>query len=139
MRYVVKICCIVVSVFIFMACGSEQKNETSSTELAPKGTLSSNNPKRGDVVPNNLVCMVNDAYMGKKQIEVPYEGKMYYGCCNMCKERIPKDAKVRYAIDPYTLKKVDKATAYIVLIGDQGEVAYFENEANYRSFKKGQT
>ncbi|SMG15429.1 hypothetical protein SAMN05660862_0957 [Sphingobacterium psychroaquaticum] len=119
-----------------MACGSEQNNETSSTEQAPKGMLFSNNPKRGDVVPNNLVCMVNDAYMGKKQIEVPFEGKMYYGCCNMCKERIPKDAKIRYAIDPYTLEKVDKATAYIVLIGDQGEVAYFENEASYRSFEK---
>ena len=61
---------------------------------------------------------------------------MYYGCCEMCKERIPTDETVRYALDPQTLSKVDKANAYIVLIGDNDEVAYFENESNYKSFLK---
>jgi len=93
-------------------------------------------PPRKLQVPNNLVCMVNDAYMGKQQLEVPFEGKLYYGCCEMCKERIPNDAKVRMAVDPHTLKKVDKATAYIVLIGDQDEVAYFESKDNYDAFLK---
>ncbi|MEC4052012.1 hypothetical protein VSP10_04340 [Myroides odoratimimus] len=90
--------------------------------------------KRGDAVPSDLVCMVNDAYMGNKQLEVEHEGKMYYGCCEMCKTRIPQDATVRAAIDPYSLKSVDKAEAYIVIVGNNGEVAYFENEGNYQKF-----
>lgn len=107
-----------------------QKNVSAPT------TAETSTPKKGDQVPNNLVCMVNDAYMGKQQLEVPFEGKLYYGCCEMCKERIPNDAKVRVAIDPHSLKKVDKATAYIVLIGDQDEVAYFESKDNYDAFLK---
>ncbi|KUF43481.1 hypothetical protein HX017_03260 [Myroides marinus] len=97
--------------------------------MAASGTY-----KKGDAVPSDLVCMVNDAYMGNKQLEVEVEGKMYYGCCEMCKTRIPQDAAVRAAVDPYTLKSVDKATAYIVIIGNNGEVAYFENEDNYKKF-----
>lgn len=49
--------------------------------------------------------MVNDAYMGKKQIEVPHDGKTYYGCCKMCVERIPKDKSVREATDPFSGEK----------------------------------
>ncbi len=103
-------------------------------EVAMTNEQSSPKYKKGDNVPRDLVCMVNDAYMGKKQLEVPMGGKMYYGCCEMCKERIPKDEKVRYGIDPLTTKKVDKAEAYIVLVGDNGEVAYFEKESNYKKF-----
>ena len=38
----------------------------------------------GDQVPARQVCMVNDAYMAKDQIPVPVNGKIYYGCCQMC-------------------------------------------------------
>lgn len=72
--------------------------------------------------------------MGKKQMEVPHGGKMYYGCCEMCVEKIPNDPSVREAVDPFTGKKVDKANAYIVMVSDEGEVAYFENEENYKQF-----
>jgi YHS domain-containing protein len=90
--------------------------------------------KKGDRVPNQEVCMVNDEYMGKKQIEVPYKGKTYYGCCEMCVERIPKDETVRMATDPQTGKKVDKTDAYIILLNEEGSVAYFANEKNYQQF-----
>jgi hypothetical protein len=33
--------------------------------------VSSGKYAKGDQVPNEMVCMVNNAYMGKKQIEVP--------------------------------------------------------------------
>lgn len=92
--------------------------------------------KVGDLVPTEQVCMVNDAFMGKKQLLVRHEGKDYYGCCEMCKERIPQEAAVRVAIDPFSKKEVDKATASIAITGDQGEVSYFENEANYRNYIK---
>lgn len=129
----------------FTACNSGNTNtaaaESAATTAAPADrsvqeiAQAASMPKRGDHVPSNLVCMVNDAYMGNEQIEVKHDGKIYYGCCEMCEERIPKDESVRYAIDPHTLEKVDKATAYIVMIGARGEVAYFENEGNFEAFK----
>lgn len=88
----------------------------------------------GDRVPNNQVCMVNNAYMGKDQFIVPFEGKTYYGCCDMCVERIPKDESVRSAVDPLTSEKVDKASAVIAMVNANGEVAYFKSEENFRQY-----
>lgn len=120
---------ILFSAFLFTACGSEKKNNDANQQAE---AIQNAVPKQGDQVPNNLVCMVNNAYMGVPQLEVPYEGKMYYGCCEMCQERIPKEKSARVAVDPYSLKDVDKAEAYIVLVGERGEVAYFESEKNYK-------
>ncbi|MGJ1432408.1 hypothetical protein ACR79M_13390 [Sphingobacterium spiritivorum] len=111
------------------AKGTSVEENSPGEPIALAGTV-----KKGDHVPSELVCMVNDAYMGKEQIKVDFEGKIYYGCCNMCKERIPKDAAVRTAIDPQTMKSVDKASAYIVMIGENGEVAYFESKQTYDQF-----
>lgn len=129
-----------------IACG-EKKNETNQqAEVALEQVKEEMNQhmgaavptsekyKKGDVVPKELMCMVNDAYMGKEQLKVEHEGKVYYGCCAMCQSRIPEDETVRQAKDPFTLETVDKADAYIVMIGDNGEVAYFKNEANYQQF-----
>ena len=123
---------------LFIGCNSKDKQTIVETPIPQEivAKVINGEPNKGDKVPNNLACMVNDAYMGKEQLEVPFDGKMYYGCCEMCKERIPTDETVRYALDPQTLSKVDKANAYIVLIGDNDEVAYFENESNYKSFLK---
>ncbi len=90
----------------------------------------------GDQVPNKQVCMVNNAYMGKDQFEVPFDGKTYYGCCDMCVERIPNDETARKTIDPFTGKQIDKANAYIVLKDQTGNVDYFENEENYKKFSQ---
>lgn len=84
----------------------------------------------------SLVCMVNDAYMGKPQIPVPVNGKTYYGCCEMCVDKLNNIESARIAIDPYSGNPVDKSEAYIVLMNPQGAVAYFESEANYSAFKK---
>lgn len=80
-----------------------------------------------------LVCMVNDAYMGgKKQIPVAYEGKTYYGCCQMCVGRIQNDAQVRYATDPYSGEVIDKSEAFIILQpGIDNQVSYYKSEANF--------
>ncbi|WP_118195170.1 hypothetical protein [Albibacterium indicum] len=133
---------VAVAAVLFSACNSTDNKETTTTTQTEQSTATTmpqpmaatgaNMPALGDQVPNDYVCMVNDAYMGRLQFEVPFEGKTYYGCCDMCKERIPKDESVRYAIDPFSKNKVDKAEAYIVLIGKNGEVVYFENEENYK-------
>jgi YHS domain-containing protein len=88
-------------------------------------------------LPKELVCMVNNAYMGKKQFPVEHEGKMYYGCCEMCVKTIRQEHQVRVAVDPTTGKEVDKSMAYITLKpgGMNGEVLYFESEATYKAFQ----
>ena len=82
------------------------------------------------------VCMVNNKVFDKDQIPVPVEGRTYYGCCEMCKERLAKDPHARTAVDPATGKQVDKATAFITASPD-GSVVYFENEASFKRFASG--
>lgn len=137
MKYLVAI--IAVFVLILTACTNPQSKSKAALLESEKNTTiqvatATKQYKKGDLVPTEEVCMVNDAFMAKKQLLVKHEGKVYYGCCEMCKERIPKDAAVRVAIDPLSKKEVDKASAAIAITGDQGEVSYFENEDNYRTY-----
>ena len=90
--------------------------------------------KTGDIVPHDQVCMVNNAYMGKKQLEVKHDGKTYYGCCENCKLRIPQEENARMAYDPISHQLIDKATAIIAISDKNDNVVYFENKANYEAF-----
>lgn len=86
---------------------------------------------------SSLVCFVNNKFMGIDQIPVEVEGKTYYGCCPDCVGKLKNIREVRYALDPFTGKEVDKALAYIVL-SPQGnnDILYFESEQNYISYIK---
>ena len=86
-------------------------------------------------VETKKVCMVNNQVFEKDQIPVTVEGKTYYGCCEMCKERLAKDAAARTATDPVTGKPVDKATAVIAAMPD-GKVLYFESQETYEKYSK---
>ncbi|HYO12045.1 MAG TPA: TRASH domain-containing protein [Thermoanaerobaculia bacterium] len=86
-------------------------------------------------VETKKVCMVNNQVFEKDQIPVNVQGKTYYGCCEMCKERLAKDAEARTATDPVTGKKVDKATAVIAALPD-GNVLYFESEKTLEQYEK---
>lgn len=110
-----------------LAFGIAQAGEKSSSEAAGPAL------KR---VEAKLVCMVNNQYFGKDQIPVEVEGKTYYGCCEMCKERLAKDAAARTGTDPVTGKPVDKATA-VIGVQEDGKVLYFENEQNFEKYAKG--
>lgn len=131
---------IILFLAVFAAACTENKTPKSSGDAGNIGRIAGKTAgagyQKGDVVPHDEVCMVNNAFMGKKQIEVVHNGKKYYGCCEMCEKRIPKEEAVRMAVDPLSQKQVDKAEAVIALIGDNGEVAYFENDANYKTFFK---
>ncbi|HEV2856434.1 MAG TPA: TRASH domain-containing protein [Thermoanaerobaculia bacterium] len=83
------------------------------------------------------VCMVNNTVFDKDQIPVQVENKTYYGCCEMCKERLSRDVTARTATDPVTGKTVDKATAVIAAQAD-GKVLYFESEKTLAQYEKGQ-
>lgn len=89
-----------------------------------------------EVVANHEVCMVNDTFFGRDQIPVEVGEHTYYGCCAACKERLAEDEAIRYATDPATGERVDKATATIAARPD-GSVLYFASEENLAKYRDG--
>lgn len=87
-------------------------------------------------VETRKVCMVNNQVFDKDQIPVTVQGKTYYGCCEMCKERLANDVAARTAVDPVTGKPVDKATAVIAAMPD-GKVLYFESQETFEKYSSG--
>jgi YHS domain-containing protein len=80
------------------------------------------------------VCMVNNQFMGKPQIPIDVEGRTYYGCCAMCKDRLGNDPAARTAQDPVTGETVDKASA-VIIQDSTGKVKYFASEDTLRRFR----
>ncbi len=103
-----------------------------STILAAEPTMQSQ-AQAWQKVDNKKVCMVTDMVFPRDQIPIQVGSKTYYGCCENCKNTLGKDEKVRFAIDPVSGKKVDKATA-VIAAGPDGSVTYFENDANFEKF-----
>lgn len=85
-------------------------------------------------VETKKVCMINNQVFEKDQIPIQVEGRTYYGCCEMCKERLAKDPASRQAVDPVTGKTVDKAKAVIGALPD-GSVLYFESVATFEKYE----
>lgn len=128
----------VFSIVVFYGCNSQEKEKVQNREtlynsVAENAVEVNNSYKIGDRVPNELVCMVNDAFMAKVQIPIGVNGKIYYGCCKMCVENLNEKETARMAVDPVTGEAVDKSEAFIVLLNTRGEVAYYKSEASYKS------
>lgn len=121
---------------VLISCKDKEIKEQIAVQAPQEVLVQQNAPNIPKHVPTDEVCMVNDKHMEKKQMEVPFDGKMYYGCCAMCVERIPSDESVRKATDPFTGEKIDKASAYIVFLNEEGNVAYFASEENFQKFMK---
>jgi len=86
-------------------------------------------------VSNSQVCMVNNKYMDKDQIPVPINGKTYYGCCPGCVANLKEDTTYRFATDPETGERVDKASAVIIVKpGSKDAVLYFKSESNAKKY-----
>ncbi|HUP66533.1 MAG TPA: hypothetical protein VM557_14780 [Thermoanaerobaculia bacterium] len=86
-------------------------------------------------VESKQVCMINEQYFKSDQIPVEIDGKIYYGCCDMCMERLATDAASRVATDPVSGKEVDKAKA-VIGAAENGKIAYFESEKNLETYNK---
>lgn len=129
-------------IFLLISCqenAPKDKKTTSKAKIVQSQMAAAGGSTQvalGDLVPSNLVCMVNNDYMGREQIEVEVNGKTYYGCCEMCEQRLPVDGTVRIAIDPISQQEVDKADAVIAVTGERGQVSYFENKENYQKYMK---
>jgi YHS domain-containing protein len=110
--------------------GSGDNPETAQPDLA-----SASSPAALQPVERRFVCMVNDSVFERAQIPVEVDGKTYYGCCPMCKERLSAEAAARTAIDPISGNPVDKATAVIAARPD-GTVLYFESEETLKHYSQ---
>ena len=130
-------------IFIQFSCQNQEKSKTQNTEKAAvassgnvNATTSEASPESIESLPYELVCMVNDAYMGRKQFPVPVGDKIYYGCCEMCVDKLKNSDQYRYGVDPLTKEKVDKTEAFIVMKSQEtGEVYYFKSKENYLKYK----
>jgi YHS domain-containing protein len=132
--------------FILLACNTVAGNsekpapetpstlrvETTAATAAPAG--SSQNAQLTLVERPSEVCMVNDQFMGREQIPVEVDGKTYFGCCEMCKGRLARDASARVAKDPVSGNSVDKATAVIAKRANR-DVVYFESAATFDRYR----
>ncbi len=114
------------------ACSNDSRSasqSSSSTQVAavlPAGMTRVNDPSQ--------VCMVNNQFMGKPQIPIAVEGRTYYGCCAMCKDRLGNDPASRTAQDPVTGETVDKASA-VIIQDSTGKVKYFASEDTLRRYR----
>lgn len=107
----------------------------STAGVAESTTFKTSDGSFTVVSERNQVCMVNNQFMGRPQIPIEVEGRTYYGCCEMCKGRLARDASARTATDPISKRPVDKSLAMMVK-NEQGAVTYFENEANLQTYAK---
>ncbi len=130
--------------FVQYACQNSEKSTKQSNNTVTVSEANSNNAGSSqsqvaaeeESLPVEFVCMVNDAYMGIKQFPVPVGDKIYYGCCEMCVDKLKNSTKYRYGIDPLTKEKVDKTEAFIVLQSKEtGTVLYFKSKENYKKYK----
>lgn len=113
----------VFAVFVFYQFNASRSKEALLSAPAVSGIL-----------PVQQVCLVNNKFMGRDQILVNFDEKTYYGCCQMCVDKIKSDRSVRFATDPVTGKEVDKAVALITVNPSGSGVLYFDSEDNYRRF-----
>jgi len=87
----------------------------------------------GNVDKKEYVCMMQDMVLGKAGIPIQFGGKTYYGCCEMCKEKIKNEPqKYTKATDLVSRKPVDKADSFIYSV--DGTAYYFGSDANRKTF-----
>nr|WKN38604.1 hypothetical protein K4G66_07800 [Tunicatimonas sp. TK19036] len=130
---IVAITAFVASFIGFTYVNLSLSNETSTAQASETRQIASS----VEGIQPELVCMVNDAYMGKKQIPVPVGERTYYGCCQMCVGKLQGEVNFRTAKDPATGETVDKSQAFIALQpGSDSEVLYFKTEANFHQYRQ---
>ncbi len=110
--------------------GCSRNSESPPTEANP-AALPAGVSRVADA---SQVCMVNDQFMGRPQIPVDVEGRTYYGCCAMCKDKLVNQPAIRTAKDPVSGEDVDKAKAVIVQ-DSAGKVLYFVSEDTLRRYR----
>lgn len=117
-----------------ISLGACTAGSPAQVELKASSSAVTKQPGLVRVSDPSTVCMVNDQYMETPQIPVIVGDKTYFGCCQMCEAKLKNNAAVRSAVDPTSLRSVDKATA-VIGRDASGKVFYFESEHSLAKFK----
>ena len=93
-------------------------------------------PALQDTIAHEKVCMADDVFQANfPTYPVTINNKIYYGCNAMANIELAENNKLRFAIDPVSNKKVDKATAIIVIHPNKdGKVIYFGSKKTYGKY-----
>lgn len=116
------------------ACTQQSSSSSAQASADPAAQVASLPAGMTRVADPSQVCMVNDQFMGKPQIPVEVEGKTYYGCCAMCKDKLNEQPAARMAQDPVTGESVDKAKA-VIIQDASGKVKYFASEQTLSRYR----
>lgn len=127
-------CCALVSMLSLVALG-QQSGAASDDKPGMKMPAPAATTPQGKVTPieSKKVCMVQNKAFDKDQIRVEVKGKVYYGCCDMCKKMLEDDPAQRAGIDPVSKKSVDKSEA-VIAQDAAGNIFYFENAGNIEKY-----
>jgi hypothetical protein len=90
-------------------------------------------PSQNDTISHSKICMVDDIYQGDyPTLPVRLSKSTYYGCDAKAIHELSTKEDIRFAIDPHTKRKVDKASAVIGLDPKRdGKVLYFESTETF--------
>ncbi|WP_276374252.1 hypothetical protein [Chryseolinea sp. H1M3-3] len=93
-------------------------------------------PPEKDTIAHNKICMVDDIYQGDyPTLTVALSNKTYYGCDAKATQDLLNKQELRFAIDPLTKRKIDKASAFIGLNPKKdGKVLYFESKETFTQY-----
>jgi YHS domain-containing protein len=137
-KYLLGISVLVLSIILSSCTNNTNQKKQDSNKTTTVQKEKAVTAQKGAKLKSSEVCYVNNAFMRTEQIPVIVDGKTYYGCCEGCVSKLKNNLNgVRFAADPLTGEKVDKATAYIVLKpNSKNDVLYFASEKNYNEFIK---
>lgn len=94
-----------------------------------------NLPSREDTISHANVCMEDDLYSSNERNPVLIVNKTYYACNQKAIKYLSSNESLRFAIDPVSKAKVDKATAIISLHPERnGKVIYFASKQTYNTY-----
>ncbi len=80
-----------------------------------------------------FVCMQNNKAFDKEQVPVTIDGVVYFGCCDNCNKTLSSKEENRYALDPVSKKRINKAEAVVGAAADNS-IYYFESVENLKAF-----
>ena len=90
-------------------------------------------------ISHNLVCSSGNQIKFGSLMPLEIKDKTYWICCDQCKARLLYNVNTRYAVDPFSKNRINKADAVIIQNPkSKGMVLYFESMDNFLKYKETQ-
>ena len=119
-------------IFLFSAVAIYFKEMHKSEK---KEIYLNNLPSIEDTISHANVCMDDDLYSSNARTPVLVMNKTYYGCNQKALKYLSSNESLRFAIDPVSKARIDKATAVISIHPDRnGKVIYFASKQTYNRY-----